>query len=112
MPTFFGVRNTYGVPRVAKSLSIVRNYENGDDPMFIPPGKISGTTKDSTGAALGGCVIDMFGSIDDIKYATVTSDVNGVFVFDASPLGAYYLVAYKPGAPDLAGTTQNTLKGV
>jgi hypothetical protein len=75
--------------------------------------KIRGTTKDSTGAALGTCVVDWFDTITDVKIDTVTSDANGLYEFRTAgqPPTSYYLVAYKAGAPDVAGTTVNTLMG-
>jgi len=75
--------------------------------------RITGTTKDSTGAALGSCVVDWFRTSDDVKLDTVTSDANGLFEFRTAgqPPNAYYLVAYKTGSPDVAGTTVSTLVG-
>lgn len=75
--------------------------------------KITGTTKDSAGAALGNCVVDWFRTSDDAKLDSVTSDANGLFEFRTAgqPPNAYYLVAYKAGSPDVAGTTVNTLVG-
>jgi hypothetical protein len=76
--------------------------------------RITGTTKDSTGAALGSCVVDWFNTADDTKIDTTTSDANGLFEFRSAgqPPNAYYLVAYKSGSPDVAGTTTNTLTGI
>lgn len=75
--------------------------------------RITGTTKDSTGAALGNCVVDWFNTADDTKLDTATSDANGLFEFRTAgqPPNAYYLVAYKSGSPDVAGTSVNTLVG-
>lgn len=75
--------------------------------------RISGTTRDSAGAALGGCVVDWFRTSDDARLDSTTSDANGLFEFRTAgqPPNAYYLVAYKPGSPDRAGTTINTLVG-
>jgi hypothetical protein len=75
--------------------------------------RITGTTKDSTGAALGTCVVDLFDTATDVRLDTTTSDASGVFEFRGAgqPPNAYYLVAYKAGSPDVAGTTVNTLVG-
>lgn len=75
--------------------------------------RIAGTTKDSTGAALGSCVVEWFDTATDQKLGTVTSDANGLFEFRTAgqPPNAYYLVAYKSGSPDVAGTTSQTLVG-
>lgn len=70
---------------------------------------ISGTTRDSTGVALGLCTVDVFRTIDDVRVVTVTSDVNGAFSVQTPDWGQYYLVAYLAGSPDVAGTSVNTL---
>lgn len=73
--------------------------------------RITGTTLDSAGSPLGSCVVDMFRTSDDIKVDSTTSDGSGVFSFIPLQYGPFYLVAYKPGSPDVAGTTVNTLVG-
>ena len=75
---------------------------------------IAGVTRDSTGAPLGNCVVDWFNTVTDVKLDSVTSDANGLFEFRTAgqPPTNYYLVAYKVGAPDVAGTTANTLTGL
>jgi len=75
---------------------------------------IAGVTRDSTGAPLGNCIVDWFDTATDRKLDTVTSDANGLFEFRnaGQPPNAYYLVAYLAGAPDVAGTTVNTLTGL
>ncbi len=72
---------------------------------------ISGVTKDSTGAALGVVTLDLFDTRTDALIATTTSDGSGNYSFGVSGGGSYYLVAYKAGVPDVAGTTINTLVG-
>jgi hypothetical protein len=70
-----------------------------------------GITKDSAGAALAACTVDLFRTSDDMKVGTAVSDGAGnyeVYSYDAGP---FYVVAYKAGAPDVAGTTVNTLTG-
>lgn len=76
--------------------------------------RITGITKDSTGAVLGNCIVDWFNTANDALLGTTTSDVNGAFEFRTAgqPPNAYYLVAYKAGAPDVTGATVNTLTGV
>lgn len=75
--------------------------------------RISGITKNSTGTALGLCTVDLYRTCDDLLVAKMTSDANGNYAFDLSPLPlvTYYVVAYKAGSPDVAGTTLNTLVG-
>lgn len=71
---------------------------------------IAGITKDSAGAALPACTVDLFRTADDSKADSVVSDGSGAFEFRApAPAQNYYLVAYLAGAPDVAGTTVNTL---
>lgn len=75
--------------------------------------RITGTTKDSTGAALGSCVVNWFLTGTDVKLDSVVSDANGLYEFRTAgqPPTTYYLVAYKTGSPDVAGTTVNALIG-
>ena len=74
---------------------------------------ISGVTKDSTGAVLGGCKVHLFTTDLDTLVAQITSDpTTGVYSFTGVGMGRnYYVVAYKAGSPDVAGTTVNTLTG-
>jgi hypothetical protein len=75
--------------------------------------RIFGITKDSTGAALGSCDVHLFRTIDDVEVDQVVSDASGNYEFRSASLStAYYVVAYKAGAPDVSGTTVNTLAGV
>lgn len=71
---------------------------------------VSGVTRDSTGAPIGGCAVELFLSDGDTKVDAVVSNGAGAFVF-AATAGPYYLVAYKAGVPDVAGTSVNTLAG-
>lgn len=82
-------------------------------PMQATRFTISGTTRDSAQAPLGNCIVDMFLSATDLKLDSTTSDANGLFTFFGAgqPPTAYYLVAYKAGAPDVAGTSLQTLTG-
>lgn len=70
---------------------------------------ITGVTRDSTGAALGLVTVDLFDTATDTIRATTISDANGNYLVDGQIGYTYYLVAYKTGAPDVAGTTVNTL---
>lgn len=98
------------------------NLGNGKGPIkpyaFYVPFKqparyiITGVTKDSTGAALGACVVDLFDTATDTIRATTISDASGNYLVDGQIDNTYYLVAYKTGAPDVSGTTVNTLIAV
>jgi hypothetical protein len=73
---------------------------------------ISGVTKDSAGNPLGGCTVDVFLTATDQKLGTSVSDANGNYSVNIGVAGMgqpCYCVAYLAGAPDVAGTTVNTL---
>lgn len=73
---------------------------------------LSGITKDSTGAALAGCTVSLYRTTDDRLMEKVISDGSGAYRFSTIGLSeTYYVVAYKPGSPDVAGTTRNDLVG-
>ena len=74
--------------------------------------RIVGVTRDSSGAALGSCVVHLFRTVDDKLTEVQTSDGSGNFSFNVGGGELYYVVAYLPGSPDRAGTTVNTLQGV
>ena len=75
---------------------------------------ISGVTRDSAGTILGGCTVRLFKTADNAFVDSVTSDATtGAYSFTTAGLSeAYYVVAYKAGSPDVAGTSLNTLIGV
>lgn len=72
---------------------------------------ISGTTKDSTGAALGSCIVNLFGTEANDFQGSTTSNGSGAYSFASVTLGPHYLVSYKAGSPDVAGTTVNNVVG-
>jgi hypothetical protein len=83
-----------------------------------PSLRVYGVTKDSTGAILGGCSVDLFYSVSKAYAGTVISDaVTGAYVFNGITLDAteviptFFVVAYKAGTP-VFGTTVNTLTWV
>lgn len=71
--------------------------------------RLSGTTLDASGQPLGSCVVHLFRTPSDVLVAQTTSDGAGAYVFDNPGSGPFYVVAYKALAPDVAGTTANTL---
>ena len=72
--------------------------------------KIRGTTRDSAGAVLGSATVQGFITSTDVYVSQVVSDTAGYFEFCTQFSGQqHYLVAYKGGSPDIAGTTVNTL---
>lgn len=71
--------------------------------------KVSGVTKDSTGAVLAACVVDVFKTSSDVIQGTNTSNANGEYLVQVPTQTNHYAVAYKVGSPDVAGTTRNDL---
>jgi hypothetical protein len=71
-----------------------------------------GTTRDQYGTPLGSCVVQLFRTSDDLFIMEITSNSDGSFLLQSwySP-DTHYIVAYKPGSPDVFGTTLNTLVG-
>lgn len=110
MPGSFRSNSMHGVTRVPKSMPVVRAFtDNVPSPPL--PYTIRGVTKDGAGAPLGNCDVHLFRTADDSEAAQGVSDANGNYRLDASSAIPHYAVAYKPGAPDVAGTTVNTLVG-
>ena len=71
---------------------------------------MAGVTRDSAGAALASCVVDLFEAGSDIWQQQTTSDGSGNFSFTIGGNSAnYFLRAYKVGSPDLAGTSTDKL---
>lgn len=71
---------------------------------------LSGVTRDSAGAALGLCTVKVFITGSDAKEFETTSSAAGAWSINVgASKGPYYVVAYKSGAPVLAGTSINTL---
>jgi len=73
---------------------------------------LSGVSRDSAGVALGNCTIKIFRTSDDQKMAETTSDGSGNWSLTLNLSGPFYIVAYKVGSPDVAGTSVNTLNPV
>jgi len=76
------------------------------------PQIISGITRDASGVPMAGVTVKLFRTADNVLREVVTSDATGNYTFSAINDGAaYYVVAYKAGAPDVAGTSTNVLVG-
>jgi hypothetical protein len=74
---------------------------------------ISGVTRDASGNALAGCSVKLYRTATDVEVDVTTSDGSGAYSFpNVTAQDGYYVVAYLPGSPDVAGTTVNTLLGV
>lgn len=73
---------------------------------------IAGQTQDSLNLPLASCTVVLFLSTTNQPFSTTTSDASGNYSFQVPDDGSlYYAVAYKSGAPDVEGTTVNTLVG-
>jgi hypothetical protein len=70
------------------------------------------TTVDGTGAPLGAVTVKVLRTADDVKVDQVISDAGGNYEASVYEDGPFRADAYLVGAPDRAGTTVNTLKGV
>jgi hypothetical protein len=99
-----------GAPKTARPVP-VRNFNGIPKTTADQDFTISGVTRDSTGAVLGNCVIDLFRTADDSVAARTESDGSGNYKIYASSELTHYAVAYKAGSPDVAGTTVNTIVG-
>lgn len=74
---------------------------------------LSGVSRDSTGAALAACTVLVFNAHTNEFIGQTVSDGSGnwsVVVPTNSP--RHFVVEYKAGSPDVAGTSVNTLQAV
>lgn len=102
-----GPRGPGGVSPIRGGPSIFRS-----SPAAYGSRNVAGVTQDSTGAPLGSCIVQLFRTVDDALIAETISDASGHYSFPVQNDDAlYYVVAYKAGGPDVAGTTVNTLTG-
>lgn len=110
------IRAINGTASVFQPASTVYAID-GDEDMFVKSTVmsgvswlLSGVTKDSTGTILGSCKVELYYTATDLPISAQISDpTTGAFSFLIGPSNTYYLVAYKQGSPDVAGTTVNTL---
>jgi hypothetical protein len=78
-----------------------------------------GVTRNAFGTALGECTVKLYKTADgaypgtkDTLLYEATSDVSGNFItYTQYYPDTHYMVSYKAGAPDVQGTTVNTLIG-
>lgn len=73
------------------------------------PVAVAGITIDQVGARLPFCTVNAFNSVTNVFVATTTSDASGNYSFNLPKGNTYFLVAYKSGTPNLAGTSVNTI---
>lgn len=72
---------------------------------------IRGTCVDSGGTEVAGAIVQGFRTSDDAYVGQDVTRLDGTYTLatDTAAGTQHYLVAYKPGSPDVAGTTVNTL---
>jgi len=70
---------------------------------------LSGLSKDSAGAILGNCQVLVFRTESKVLVAETISDAAGAWSVGVPDVGPYFLVEYKVGSPDVAGSSVNTL---
>lgn len=72
---------------------------------------IRGTCVDSGGTAVANAIVQGFRTSNDAYVGQDVTRLDGSYTLGTdTPAGTqHYLVAYKPGSPDTAGTTVNTL---
>lgn len=70
-----------------------------------------GTCKDSGGTPVANAIVQAFVTATDEFVGQVQGNNDGTYVLGVprSKVTPHYLVAYKAGSPDIAGTTVNTL---
>lgn len=87
---------------------------------IMPPPKPSGAngrlgfngfSRDASGGVIAGVTVKCMLTATDTKQSEAVSDADGLFVVSTSEAGGHYLIFYKTGTPDIAGTTVNTLLG-
>lgn len=71
---------------------------------------LTGVTRDSAGAILGGVTVNAFDATNDALVAAGTSDaVTGAYSLTVTGTGPFYAVAHKAGSTFVAGTTRRDL---
>ncbi len=104
---------TDGDPLVGRGLHSGNGYEpfscDGEGSQF--KNRIVGTCLDSSDVPVAGAIVQGFVTATDAYVGEVQSNTDGVYILMTERLTStpHYLVAYKPGSPDTAGTTVNTL---
>lgn len=68
---------------------------------------LAGVSRDSTGAVLANCQVLVFRTYDKVLAAETTSDGSGAWSVIVDRLQQHFMVEYKPGAPDVFGTSLN-----
>jgi len=108
-----GIGGLDGASAVGQSMSDINLYEpyscDGDGTQSL--NWIRGTCYDATAAISANATVQAFETATDIYKGEGVSLSDGTYYVGvtSSKLTPHYLVAYKSGSPDIAGTTVNTL---
>lgn len=98
---------------IGSDLGAVAQYEpySCDGPGCQTVRFIKGICYDSDSVIVANAIVQGFRTVDDVYVGQDVSRLDGSYVLgtDNSTSVQHYLVAYKPGSPDIAGTTVNTL---
>jgi len=73
------------------------------------PVGVTGITIDQLGARLPGCTVKAFNSVTNVFVTSTISDGSGVYTMTLPKGSTYFLIAYKVGSPDRAGTSVQTI---
>ena len=114
MPSMPGGGGTGGVASVPGAIGAMGISPVGrflPNPTPLSRYNISGVTRDSVGSPLGLCTVEVFETVSGLLRGSTVSDANGNYSLDVTGGLTFFLVAYKPGSPDVSGTTVNTLVG-
>jgi hypothetical protein len=71
--------------------------------------RFSGFSLTNIGGVLAGCDVVLYRTDTDAVVTRFTTGADGSWLMNSNNSGAHYLVAYKAGSPDVAGTTLDTL---
>lgn len=106
-PAFIDV----GPRAVTRSSRVLGNrpFPFRSQPFSVKTRSITGITRDASGNPLGGCVVDLYMTATDQVQMSTVSDASGNYRFEDAGAGPFYVVAYKAGAPDVAGASVNTI---
>jgi hypothetical protein len=115
----YGCRIGYGAPSGSDGVSSNRDLTTPD--LFEPyscDGEgtqskrfIKGTCVDASDVPVANAIVQGYVTSTDAYVGEVQANNDGTYTLGTETLPgvAHYLVAYKPGSPDIAGTTVNTL---
>lgn len=108
-PRFMGGEMSMGI--LAMDAGSSGAYEPATQTFGSPSMKrLTGTTRNSAGDPLANAIVAIYLTTGDVWLRDCTSDLAGYYEAFSEYSGQnHYLLAYKAGAPDVAGTTVTTL---